>query len=176
MLNFLLAQAAGEGPPLQPLPHPTLPEVFIPPAPMPIWVFIVCGLFLVAMLALVLWLLLRPRPPQAVPPKRPWVTAMTALRELSSRARSQPPGSTAAEISEILRQYFLVRYKIPAPFRTTHEIFQGGSISPASPKLHKYAPLAELWDSLSFAPVPASNDEAAELLARAITCLEEDRP
>ncbi|MEN3943823.1 DUF4381 family protein [Prosthecobacter sp. SYSU 5D2] len=176
MLNFLLAQAAPEGPPLQPLPHPALPEVFIPPAPIPVWIFIVCGLLLVAMLALVLWLLLRPRPPEAIPPKRPWVTAMTALRELSPLARFQPPGQTAGQISEILRQYFLVRYKIPAPFRTTQEIFHGDTIPSTSSRLHKYAPLADLWDGLSFAPVPASTDEAAELLARAITYLEEDRP
>ena len=175
MINLLLAQAP-EGPPLQPLPNPELPEVFLPPAPMPVWIFLVAGLVLVAMLSLVLWLLLRPRAPEAVPPRRPWQAAMTALRELSSRARSQAPGKTAGEVSEILRQYFLVRYKIPAPFLTTHEIFEGGGIPATSQRLHKYAPLAALWDELSFAPVPATTDEAAELLAKAITHLEEDRP
>lgn len=176
MLRFLLAQAAPAGPPLQPLPHPELPEVFIPPAPTPVWMFIVGVLLLVAMLSLVLWLLLRPRPPEDAPPRRPWKNAMQALKELSSRVRSQPPGVTSAEVSEILRQYFLARYKIPAPFRTTHELFHGGSIPGTSHRLHKYAPLADLWDQLSFAPVPASNDEAAELLMKAINYLEEDRP
>ncbi|TDU67269.1 uncharacterized protein DUF4381 [Prosthecobacter fusiformis] len=175
MMNFWLAQAPA-APPLQPLPHPELPEVFLPPAPLPVWIFIVGALFLVALLALVLWLLLRPKPPMAVEPKRPWQQAMNALKELATRARGLPPGAVSAEVSEILRGYFLERYKIPAPFRTTHEIFQGGGIPATSQRLHRYAPLAELWDQLSFAPVPASADESMELVAKAMTHLEEDRP
>lgn len=175
ILALLLAQGQAP-PPLQPLPHPQLPEVFIPPPPTPLWIVIGAVSLLLAALVLVIWLLMRPRLPGPVAPKRPWQTAMRGLKELSSRVRTQPAGVTGGEISEILRQYFMDRYRIPAPFRTTREIFEEGAIPMTSSRLHRYAPLADLWDRLSFAPLPDSHDEAAELLVKAMNHLEEDRP
>jgi len=175
MMNYWLAQAPAP-PPLQPLPHPDLPEVILPPAPLPVWIFIAGALLLVALLSLVFWLLLRPRAAVLPEPQKPWRVAMGALRELHGRAGSEPPGETSAQVSELLRRYFLDRYKIPAPFRTTHEIFHGDGIPATSQRLYKYASLAELWDQLSFAPVPSSATEAVALVEKAITYLEEDRP
>lgn len=174
MMNFLLAQAPTPPPP-QPLPHPELPEVFLPPVPEPTWIYAVALLALVGLLALVLWLLLRPRQAGLPEPKRPWKKAMRALKELSSKARGLPPGEVSAQVSEILRRYFFDRYQIPAPFRTTHELFDGASTQPV-PRLQKYASLATLWDELSFAPAPASEEETMELLAKAISALEDDHP
>ncbi len=174
MLNFWLAQAQPP-PPLEPLPHPDIPEVFIPPVPMSPCVYVVGAGVLLLLLALVLWLLLRPRAPEALPPKRPWGHAMNSLKNLASRARSMPPQRVSAEVSEILRRYFMDRYNIPAPFRTTREIFESDAISKSSTRLHKYAPLANLWDELSFAPALQTDDEVMELLAKAMTHLEEDR-
>lgn len=172
-MNTWLAQAPA--PPLQPLPHPELPEVILPPAPTPMWIYIVGALVLIALLTLVLWLLLRPRKPNQAEPKKPWQTAMRALKELSAVASTQPPGLTSAQVSEVLRQYFLDRYKIPAPFRTSHELFHADGIPATSLRLHRYSALAELWDELSFAPVPAKADEAVALIEKAISHLEEDR-
>jgi hypothetical protein len=174
MSNFWLAQAQPP-PPLQPLPHPEIPEVFIPPVPMSPWVYAGGAAVLLLLLSLVLWLLLRPKAPVALPPKRPWGQAMNGLKNLASRARSMPTQSVSAEVSEILRRYFMERYNIPAPFRTTHEIFESEGIPQTSPRLHKYAALANLWDELSFAPAPQTGDEVMELLAKAMTHLEEDR-
>lgn len=174
MIHFLLAQAPAAPPP-QPLPHPDLPEVFLPPVPPPLWIYVVALVALVALLSLVLWLLLRPRQPGLPEPKRPWRNAMQALKTLSSKARSLPPSEVSAQVSEILRLYFMARYRIPAPFRTTQEIFQESG-TPLQARVHKYASLATLWDQLSFAPVPASEEESMELLAKAITALEEDGP
>ncbi len=101
---------------------------------------------------------------------------MRALKDLSSKVATLAPGEVSAQVSEILRRYFLERYKIPAPFRTTHEIFQGTSLSGSSLRVHKYASLAALWDQLSFAPVPGTSDEAVQLVDKAILHLEEDRP
>lgn len=175
MMNFLLAQAQEPAPQLQPLPHPEIPEVFLPPAPTPAWIYIVGAVVLTALLALVLWLLLRPRQATLSPPKRPWQVAMGALKEIAAKASSQAPDVTSAQVSEVLRRYFLDRYKIPAPFRTTHEIFHGEGIPATSLKLHKYAPLADLWDQLSFAPLPATSVESVALVDKAIAYLEEDR-
>ncbi|MBB5039484.1 hypothetical protein HNQ64_003756 [Prosthecobacter dejongeii] len=100
---------------------------------------------------------------------------MRALKELSSKARGLPAGEVSAQVSEILRRYFLDRYQVPAPFRTTRELFDTASALPVS-RLQKYASLATVWDELSFAPAPASEEETMELLAKAINALEEDHP
>lgn len=175
LISFLLAQAPAPVQKLQPLPHDELPEVIIPPAPVPLWIYITGAAVLVALLTLVLSLLLRPREGRPVPPKRPWKEAMAALKDLSARARGQTPSVVASQVSDILRRYFLHRYRIPAPFRTSKELFENQGKG-MSPKVLRYAPLAALWDELSFAPAPDSEDEVMELLARAMTLLEEDHP
>lgn len=176
VLGFLLAQAQQPAaPPLQPLPHPELP------APLPVtpgpewWVFVAAGLLVFVLIGLVLWLMLRPT--KATPPtlKKPWQNAMNRLRDTLVKSTQQPPAETAAEVSETLRIYFLERYQIPAPFRTTQELFQRGGIPATSLKLVKYEALAEVWDQLAFAPVPANREEAAALVQKAISSLEEDR-
>lgn len=171
MLNFLLAQV----PQLQPLPHPDLPEVFIPPVPMSPWVYVGIAVVLLLLLALVLWLLLRPQAPLGSPPKNPWAEAMNRLKKLASQARGMTPQAVSAEVSEILRFYFLKRYNIPAPFRTTREIFENGDSPKTSPRLLRYAALANLWDEISFAPAIQTEEEVMELIAKAMTHLEEDR-
>lgn len=175
MLSIWLAQAQPE-PPVQPLPHPELPQVFLPPEPLPAWVYVGGALVLICLLTLVLWLLLRPRKPGPPELKKPWGAAMGALKRLLTQVPSLQPGQISAQVSEILRRYFWDRYKIPAPFRTTREIFDGQEIPSTSPRLQRYASLAVLWDELSFAPVPANPQAAQALVEKAIVYLEEDRP
>ncbi len=174
MTPFLAQQPAG--PPLQPLPHPELPP---PPVITPEpewWIYGVAGALVLVLLGLVIWLLLRPS--KAAPPtmKKPYQTAMNRLRDLLVATTQQPPATTAAAVSETLRIYFMDRYKIPAPYRTTQELFQRGGIPSTTLRLHHYQPLAALWDELAFAPIPADEAAAAALVQKAIAALEEDRP
>jgi hypothetical protein len=173
---FVLAQAQQpEGPPLQPLPHPELPDPsLVLPGP-DWWVYIVAGFLVLALLALVIWLLLRPAKILPPPLPKPWSTAMNQLRDILTQVSLKTPSQTAAEVSETLRQYFLERYKIPAPFRTSQELFQRQGIPATSLRLQKYESLADLWDQLAFAPVPANHEEALNLVKQAIAHLEEDR-
>lgn len=173
MMPFFAQQASGH--PLQPLPHPELPP---PPEILPEpswWIYAVAASLVVVLLGLVVWLLLRPG--KAAPPvmKKPWQTAMNRLRDILASCTQMPPATTAAAVSETLRVYFMDRYQIPAPFRTTEEIFQRGGIPSTSLRLHQYQPLAALWDELAFAPVPADSAAAAALVQKAIAALEEDR-
>ncbi|GEP42637.1 hypothetical protein [Brevifollis gellanilyticus] len=178
MLAFIyafLAQQAQQAPPLQPLPHPKLPDPsLVKPGP-EWWVYAAGAALVLIMLALVVFLLVRPAKMKPIPLKRPWSVAMNRLREILGQSSSQPPAKTAADVSETLRVYFLDRYKIPAPFRTTHELFETKSAPNTTSRLQKYASLAELWDHLAFAPVPADVDEASSLVQKAIAHLEEDR-
>jgi hypothetical protein len=172
------AQAPGKGPPppLQPLPHPQLPEPVLVTPGLPWWIYAGAGVGILMLMGLVLWLLLRPQKARPLAPKQPWQTALNALRQLRDNASHIAPGEMGAKVSEVLRRYFLDRYNIPAPFRTTQEIFHRQELPPASQRLNRYAPLADLWDQLAFAPVPASTAEAGALVERAIAYLEEDRP
>lgn len=176
MWYFLAQQAQPKGPPLQPLPHPELPTVELPPPGYPAWLYLAGAALVVALLALIIWLLMRPARGIPVEPKRPFQNALRALRDIHARAAAQKPGDTSAQVSAVLRTYFWERYHIPAPFRTTKELFRGDSIPATSQRLHRYQPLADLWDRLSFAPVPATAQEAVKLVEQALAHLEEDRP
>ncbi len=183
LLTFAACQFAagqmpqqGQPPPPKPLPHPNLPAPPVIELGLPWWIYALAALGLLLLLGLVLWLLLRPAPPAGILPTRPWQTAMDRLQRLRESAGVASHHDIAAAVSETLRGYFLARYKIPAPFRTTQEIFYRDEIPQTSLRLHRYAPLAALWDELVFAPLPASADEARALVDKAILHLEEDRP
>jgi hypothetical protein len=173
-MGWFLAQGQP-APSLPPLPHPEKFEV-PPVVEGPPWWLYAGGLLLICALAgLVIWLLFRARKPATPAAPRPWNRAMDALHQLRARADSQPHAETAHQVSEILRLYFWERYHIPAPFRTRRELFELEAPK-ASQRVVQYAPLAALWDELSFAPVPVTQEEALTLVNRAISHLQEDRP
>ena len=186
-------QLPGAAPEPQPLPHPELPEP--PPVPdgIALWVWIVSALLASSLFALILWLLLRARPAKPALPGNPRLQSLRALRQLAATAATLPPAQTGHQVSLILRQYLQDRYRIPAPFRTTPELFSTShhptevptatsdglfeirparTAIPAAPAV--FAPLAEFWDRLAFAPVPASTSEALKLVETAIQRVEED--
>lgn len=169
------AQQPPAAPPPQPLPHPALPEPGLVTLGPPWWVYAGAGLVFCALLWLVLWLMFRPKKAAPVAGPKPWKRAMESMRAIRNHADIQPTSDTAHQVSETLRRYFMDRYKIPAPFRTRRELFEGASPA-ASQKLQRYAPLADLWDQLSFAPIPANGAEAMALVDKAIAHLEEDKP
>jgi hypothetical protein len=103
--------------------------------------------------------------------KKPYSAAMKRLQAVLMQSAQQPPAQTAADVSDTLRIYFLERYNIPAPMRTTQELFEKGGIPATSLRLQKYATLAELWDQLAFAPLPANHAEATALVQKAIARL-----
>jgi hypothetical protein len=161
------------------------------------WVWVLAALFALGLLALILWLLLRARPQKPVSLAQPRQTALRGLRQLQSQISALPPPEVGHRVSVLLRQYLQERYRIPAPYRTTPELFSPARTVPAlpsassgpvfeivpahavrlggprSPVAH-FAPLAELWDQLSFAPRPATPAEASQLVETAILRIEED--
>ena len=186
------AQIPG-GPPPQPLPHPELPD--IPPVPdeIALWVWLLAGSLAAAFLALILWLLFKPRPPRPPRQTHPRQQTLHALRQLRTLAPTLPPAEVGHRVSALLREYLQSRYHIPAVARTTPELFQHSPAAPA-PRLPSqgllevhavpksaptavvtpFAPLAELWDRLAFAPLPAPPPEARDPVESAIKRLEED--
>ncbi len=175
MTGFAQLFFAQQAPPLQPLPHPKLPDPALVQLGVPWWVYAAAVALVVILLGLVIWLLMRPAKPKPPPLKKPYSAAMKRLQAILMQSPQQSPDQTAADVSETLRVYFWERYHIPAPMRTTQELFEKGGIPATSLRLQKYASLAELWDQLSFAPLPANPAEATALVQKAIASLEEDR-
>jgi hypothetical protein len=180
LVPILLAQTPGgdASPSLQPLPHPEIPP---PPAltdPIPLWIIILCALLIAALLALIVWLLFRARKAPDSPARQPLRVARHALESLKHDAPNMTPAQIAHRVSEILRLYLFERYRLPAPFRTTPELFPPtDSADPRNthPVRQKFGPVAVKYDELSFAPAPATHAEALSLVDTVLHLLEDER-
>lgn len=172
-------QAPGEaqqGPP--PLPFPDVAPPPMVEATLPLH-WLVLGALL---LLLALWFLIRPlfnRVAQAViPARRPLQAALRALRELKSKAGSLTPSEIGHGVSETLRTYYLHRYGVPAPFRTTEELFPAiHELNESSRRRQwrdKFEPLAAYYDALAYAPDSVTRISGLELIDQAIAKLEEE--
>ena len=181
LATWLLAQMApADGPPAPvPLPHPEIAPPAELPAETPLWLMIVAGVVVLLLVGLVLWLLFRPKPLIPPPLRQPLKAAQRALKELRSHADHLQPPEIANRVSEILRHYFLERYALPAPFRTTPELFERAlerDSDLARSLKERFKPLAVIYDEIAFAPTPATRAQAQSLIETALAKLEEERP
>ncbi len=171
LLSQLPAMPRQPGEP-QPLPHPEIPEPGQLPAGVPLWLLIGSGIVILLFVALILWLMFRPKAPPKLAPRDALKSAIRGLKSLRSRAGELPPPEIGHQVSEILRRYFQDRYAVPAPCRTSPELFSG----PIPEKLRdKFGPLAARYDEMAFAPLPATTAEASSLIESALTRLEDER-
>jgi hypothetical protein len=180
-MQWILAQIPGGPPGAQNQGPPPLPFPDIEP-PLPVqasleWWWIALATLLVLLLCLWLWrMLTAPKLAQALAPRRPLQSALRKLREVRAKVDSTPPATTGHEVSEVLREYYLHRYSVPAPFRTTQELFPTGWDEPETSRRKKwrerFAPLAPEYDRLAYAPVPATTEDARQLVESAIVTLE----
>lgn len=184
MNNLVLSILLAQFPAAPPLPHPELP----PPAPVavppPWWIYWAAGLLLLMLIGLVIWLLLRPKALPVAPVRQPWSSAFRALSELKARISTIPPQDISHRVSYILRRYLQERYSVPAPARTTPEIFSGtqervpGVPVPRSQGVwrERFEPVARLCDNISFMPAPRTAEESVTLIDEALARLQEEKP
>ena len=179
---WLLAQIPG-GPNAGPQEPPPLPFPKIPPPPpveddVPFWIVLIGLVIVLGAFYLVIKLMFGQRSKAAPPARRPLQTALRALRELRSKVDILPPSEVGHGVSEVLRTYYLHRYSVPAPYRTTEELFpMVADVSESSRRRQwreKFEPLAADYDTLAYAPVPASKQDAIELLEKAVKRLEDE--
>jgi len=163
------------GPKLTPLPHPDIAPPQIPEPGLPWWVYVAGGAFLIAFVALLLWLLLRRSGSSGGPYVSPVKLALDKLATLQGQLDEVPPAEAAHRVSVILREYQEGRYAVPAPYRTSEELYH--SLAPALKDgvQERFSPLAEIYDRLAFAPVPSTRSDAASLISAAQRALEEER-
>ncbi|MFO1485060.1 MAG: DUF4381 family protein [Verrucomicrobiaceae bacterium] len=179
IVGALLAQFPGA----PPLPHPELPSPDKIDVPPPWWVPWAAGLLLALLIGLVVWLLLRPKAVPPAPMRQPWSSALRALNDLKARIQSIPPHEMSHRVSQVLRRYLLERYAVPAPARTTHEIFDGtqerlpGVPVPRAQGMwrERFEPVARLCDDISFMPAPHTPEESVALIDQALARLQEEK-
>lgn len=175
-----LAQFQGPGP----LPHPDLPPPDSVELPAPWWIPWAAILLLGLLIALIIWLLVRPKPEPPAPQRQPWSSACRALNDLRSRIQTIPPQDMSHRISQVLRRYLQERYSVPAPARTTREIFDGTQERvPGMPIRRdqglwreRFEPVARLCDSISFMPALRTEEESLLLIDQALARLQEEKP
>ncbi|MBL9146002.1 MAG: DUF4381 family protein [Verrucomicrobiaceae bacterium] len=175
--GLVLGQMPAQEPP--PLPHPEIPPPVDVMTPWPWWLLVLAGLLLLGLVALVLFLILANKPKAVVPVRRPLQDAVRRMKDLRGKADVLPPSEVGHGVSEILRRYYMERYSIPAPFKTTQELFPLNADVDKNFRRRawreRFEPLAELYDSLAYAPLPATSSEAIALVETAINKLEEER-
>ncbi|MDB6003411.1 MAG: hypothetical protein JWR15_398 [Prosthecobacter sp.] len=180
IVHTLLAQFQGPGP----LPHPDLPPPDSVELPPPWWIPWAAILLLGLLIALIIWLLVRPKEALPTPPRQPWSSAFRALTDLRARIQTIPPQDMSHRISQILRRYLQERYSVPAPARTTRELFDGtldrlpGVPVPRAQGLwrERFEPVAHLCDDISFMPSLRTEEESTMLIDQALARLQEEKP
>lgn len=167
---------APEPPP--PLPFPDVAPPPVVEAPLPL-IWLVIGTLLIL---LAIWFLIKPllkRVAQvALPARRPLQAALRSLRELRGKAPSLAPAEIGHAVSETLRVYYLHRYGVPAPYRTTEELFPAaGEVHESIRRRHwreKFEPLAAYYDALAYAPGSMTTMGSLQLIDEAIARLESE--
>lgn len=161
---------------LTPLPFP---EIDTPQLPEPglSWWLIAGGAFLiVALVTLLVLLLLRARGSKpSAPPPHPLKLALQRLETLQASVASMPPDAVGHEVSAILRDYQQARYRVPAPYLTSEELYGGDVLESREEVRSRFSPLAKIYDRLSFGRVPATASEAERLIQNATAALQEER-
>lgn len=91
-------------------------------AKLPLWIWLVAGAVVVAVAALLGWLVWR-RLHKVTPPPPPWTQALDALSALRRRLSESPDSvpSCLAELTDILRRYLEARFQLHACTQTSFE-------------------------------------------------------
>jgi hypothetical protein len=162
--------------PLTPLPFPEIDEPVLSDPGLPLWLLVGGAIGLLVLAGVLVWVLVfAKKPPVAVLVVPPLRKAMDRLQAVSDSLDDLSPADVGHEVSTILRDYQQERYAVPAPYLTSEELF-GGDHPPVKPDVQgRFGPLAQVYDRLAFARIPATRAEAETLIHAAVEALQEER-
>ena len=171
----LFAQLPGQQQDLIPLPHPEIPPPAVPPAPESWWLLVAGVLAAVMLVMLVVWLLFLRKSHASEEAVSPLKLALTRLGGLQQELDHLPSDEIAHRVSVILRDYLQARYAVPAPYRTTQELYGDRVIQAREGLRERFGPVAEFYDRLEFAPQPATRADSEMLIADALRALRDEK-
>jgi hypothetical protein len=160
---------------LIPLPHPEIAPPVVPAEPMSWWLPIAGIVTAVVLASLVVWLLFLRKSDTGSEAVSPLKLALGKLEELQQELDSLTSDELAHRVSVILREYLQARYGVPAPYRTTQELYGNSAIQAREGLRDRFGPVAEFYDRLEFAPQPASRDDSAKLIDEAARALKDEK-
>jgi hypothetical protein len=158
------------------LPHPDIPPPIVPVDTAWTW-WILGAVLVVALLlfGLVLWLLFMRKPEQVAEPITPLKAALTRLESLQGEVNQLVPPEIAHRVSVIVRDYLQARYAVPAPFRTTEELYGASAIQAREGLRERFGPVAAFYDRIEFAPQPSTRDDCLLLIEEAVRALRDEK-
>jgi hypothetical protein len=160
---------------LKPLPHPEIAPPALPAEATSGWPLVLGGIVALGLLAVVVWLLFLRKSEtteQAMPPLKHALQRLEALRKLLDQLTT---GEAAHEVSVILRDYLQARYAVPAPYRTSEELYNEAAIQARDGLRERFGPVAEFYDRLEFAPRTATRQDIEKLVEEAIKVLRDEK-
>jgi len=149
-------------PPVQVFPYPT-------------WMVVTAGVVIVAVLALVAWLIVRSirnRPPPVPPTPREIATA--ALRRLRDKLEATAPYDFSVEVSDVLRTFVSKQFGLVATQQTSPEFLSGVAQNAKFSESDKalLAAFLEKCDLIKFARMHATMADSERLLEQAMRFVE----
>jgi hypothetical protein len=111
-------------------------------------------------------------PVEAVSPLK---VALGRLDALEHELDHLTPDELAHRVSVILRDYLQARYGVPAPYRTTQELYGDSAIQAREGLRERFGPVAEFYDRLEFAPQPSTRADCTKLIEDAGRALRDEK-
>lgn len=167
--------APQEGPKLTPLPHPDIAKPAMLEPAVATWIIVLAVAGLAGLLALFVWLLFRKRPASIPVQPPPLTLALEQMEKLRAQSDRLPPSELAHQVSVILRDYQFGRYSLPAPYRTSEELYGDPSTVQRAELKQRFGPIAAIYDRLEFAPLPVTPAESLDLIESAVQALREEK-
>ena len=164
----------GQQPKLMPLPHPEIGLPSVPAEAKPVGPVVAAVITAFLALAVLTWLLLRRstvRPPALASPTK---IALNRLIELRAESKKIPPAEIAGQVSIILREFQEAGFAVPAPYRTTEELYEGPQHAFEGVVKARFNPVAQVYDRLSFGAQPVTRTDALELIEKAMIAVSDD--
>jgi hypothetical protein len=148
----------------------------VPVFPYPLWMVIAAGAVALALVALLVWLLVRwlRQPKPLPPPPTPREVALAALQALRQQAGTEEPYPFSIAVSEVLRTFVTEEFRVKATNQTSPEFLAAAARSPRFSEEDRalLAVFLEKADLIKFARLQASAADSEALLEQACCFVE----